>query len=100
MARGERAERPYGYTPRGHIVGMSDRWFKAETDTEWRPDDVGLPAQLVGWLLMTFGMLGFWGLLIALVIALVRRTGPPDERPHSSPEEILAEGFARGELDA
>ena len=60
----------------------------------------GYPHSWWGWLLMTFGMLGFWGLLIALVIALVRRTGPPDERPHSSPEEILAEGFARGEFDA
>jgi putative membrane protein len=60
----------------------------------------GYPHSWWGWLLMTLGMLGFWGLLIALVIALVRRPGSPDQRPHSSPEEILAEGFARGELDA
>lgn len=61
---------------------------------------MGLSEQLVGWLLMTVAMLGFWGLLIALGVALLRRPGPPDQQRHSSPEEILAEGFARGELDA
>jgi putative membrane protein len=60
----------------------------------------GYPNSWRGWLLMTVGMLGFWGLLIALGVALVRRPGPPDQQRHSSPEEILAEGFARGELDA
>jgi putative membrane protein len=60
----------------------------------------GYPNSWWGWLLMTVGMLGFWGLLIALGVALLRRPGPPDQQRHSSPEEIRAEGFARGELDA
>lgn len=60
----------------------------------------GYPDSWWGWLLMTIGMLGFWGLLAALVVALLRRPDPPDQRRHPSPEEILAEGFARGEFDA
>ena len=60
----------------------------------------GYPHSWWGWLPMTLGMPGFWALLIALVIAFVRRPDPPDQRRHFSPEEILAEGFARGELDA
>jgi putative membrane protein len=59
----------------------------------------GYPASWWGWLLMMLGMLGFWGLLIALVVVLVRRPSPPDQRPHLSPEDLLAERFARGELD-
>jgi putative membrane protein len=61
---------------------------------------VGLPDNWWGWLLMTLGMLGFWGLLIALVVALVRRPGAPDGQQHPGPEELLAERFARGEVDA
>ena len=60
----------------------------------------GYPHSWWGWLLMTLGMLGFWGLLIALVVALLRRPDPPNQQRHLSPEELLAEGFARGELDA
>ena len=44
-----------------------------------------------GWLLMVLGMLGFWGLLIALVVVLVRHPGAADPRPHLSPEDLLAE---------
>lgn len=55
-----------------------------------------------GWLLMMLSMVGFWGLLIALVVVLVRRVGPSDRPPEQrrpSPEELLAERLARGELD-
>jgi putative membrane protein len=60
----------------------------------------GYPNSWWGWLLMTLGMLGFWGLLIALVVALVRRPGAADGQQHPGPEELLAKRFARGELDA
>lgn len=59
----------------------------------------GYPHSGWGWLLMTLGMLGFWGLLIALVVVLLRRPGPLD-RQQPSREELLAERFVRGELDA
>lgn len=64
-----------------------------------------------GFGLMTVSMLLFWGLLIFGVVALVRYLGrapqhhptnppaiQPPERP--SPEQVLAERFARGEIDA
>jgi putative membrane protein len=56
-----------------------------------------------GWLLMVVGMVGFWGLLIAVVVVLLRGPGQsrgsdPGRRP--DPEEVLAERFARGEIDA
>ena len=58
----------------------------------------------VAWLAMTLGMLVFWGLVIWAFLALARasegggprRGGPPREQ---APEEILAERFARGEID-
>ena len=56
-----------------------------------------------GWGLMSFSMLAFWGLVIWGIVALFRRPadrGPGDgrsERP--DPERILAERFARGEID-
>lgn len=55
-----------------------------------------------GWLVMTVGMAVFWGLLITLAVLLVRGMSRPrgesDEfRP--SPERLLAERFARGEID-
>jgi putative membrane protein len=56
-----------------------------------------------GWLLMVLSMVGFWALLLALVVLLVRRAGisdPPPPARHVTPEELLAERFARGELDA
>jgi putative membrane protein len=57
-----------------------------------------------GWFWMAFGMLIFWGLVAWVVVALVRSsstppTPPPAERG-SRAEAILAERFARGEIDA
>ena len=58
-----------------------------------------------GMALMTVGTLLFWGLIIAGVVALVRYTrggageqdGSAAERP--TPQRLLAERFARGEID-
>jgi putative membrane protein len=59
-----------------------------------------------GWALMTIGMIVFWGVLITAGVALYRhlaRTGQqPPAAPTTSapnPEAILAERFARGEID-
>jgi putative membrane protein len=53
-----------------------------------------------GWLAMSLGMVAFWGLIVWAVVALFRGWGgtrPRQERP--DPERILAERFARGEID-
>jgi putative membrane protein len=57
-----------------------------------------------GYLLMSVSMIVFWGVVIGGIIALVRYLGRPAEQPQShpvqpAPEQILAERFARGELD-
>lgn len=58
------------------------------TDTGW-----------AAWTAMAIGMVVFWGLLIWAIASfmqggtLFRRTAPP------TPEEILAERLARGEVD-
>jgi putative membrane protein len=59
-----------------------------------------------GYAWMGIGMVAFWGLVIAGIVVLVRylarseqpRGGPPAHRP-PSPEQVLAERFARGEID-
>lgn len=58
------------------------------------------------WLTMGIGMILFWGLVIGGGIALARyladiRHDPPSSGPHgrTTPEQILAERFARGEID-
>lgn len=54
----------------------------------------------LGYTLMTVGTVLFWGLVIAGIIVLVRyvRRGryAPDD---GTPERILAERFARGDID-
>ena len=55
-----------------------------------------------GFALMTLGTVLFWALIVLAVIAVVRYllTGGDrrlEERP--TPEELLAERFARGEID-
>jgi putative membrane protein len=56
-----------------------------------------------GWVGMTVGMVLFWGLLIAVVFLAVRGLPRvPDHRERSSgssAEGLLAERFARGEID-
>jgi len=50
------------------------------------------------WLLMSFSMVAFWGLVIWAVVALFRRFDR--DRPQASdPEAILAERFAAGQID-
>ena len=51
------------------------------------------------WLAMTLSMVVFWGLVIWAILAVVR-TGADDRRSGPrTPEEILAQRFARGEID-
>ncbi len=59
-----------------------------------------------GYALMAIGMVLFWGAVIFGIAALVRyarRDGPPvrdrAEPPAPGPERLLAERFARGEID-
>jgi putative membrane protein len=51
------------------------------------------------WLVMTLGMLAFWGLVVWAVISLARSTGRAIPLGRSTPEDILAERLARGEID-
>jgi putative membrane protein len=53
-----------------------------------------------GWALMSLSMIAFWGLVIWGVVALSRRPGDARrEQQLHDPEQILAERFARGEID-
>lgn len=51
-----------------------------------------------GWLVMTVSMFVFWGLVVWGVVALVHSSGSPRESA-VDPERVLAERFARGEID-
>ena len=64
-----------------------------------------------GYALMTVSMILFWGAVIFGIVMLVRYFGrsgqPPEASPSSqtplasqTPEQLLAERFARGEIDA
>lgn len=56
------------------------------------------------WLMMTVGMIGFWGLVAWVIVTLARgasvRGASVPRATERSPEDILAERFARGEIDA
>jgi putative membrane protein len=59
------------------------------------------------WLGMIVTTVLLWGLIVAAIVALVRYIGSTRDigRPHATnrpadPEEVLAERFARGEIDA
>jgi putative membrane protein len=58
-----------------------------------------------GWAMMSLSSIAFWALVIAAIVALVRytRTAGADRRPEqparSRPEQLLAERYARGEID-
>ena len=58
-----------------------------------------------GWALalMIFGSLVFWGVLIVAAIALIRYTKRGEAGSHSytapTPQQILAQRFARGDID-
>ena len=60
----------------------------------------------VGWLVMVLVMIAFWALLIAGLVALVRylpSSSPATDVPAlpgaGSAEDVLAERYARGEID-
>lgn len=54
----------------------------------------------VGWLVMIISMIAFWGLLAWVVVSLIRAAGKrPQPGGSAVPEELLAERFARGEID-
>jgi putative membrane protein len=52
-----------------------------------------------GWLMMTFTMLAVWGFVAWLVVTVIRPPGSRDSSPGPNADEILAERFARGEID-
>ena len=55
-----------------------------------------------GYGLMSVSMLLFWALLIIGIVALVRylgHTGRQGAAPRPTPEQVLAERLARGEID-
>jgi len=53
-----------------------------------------------GWLAITVSMILFWALVIAGVAALVRCVRLPNSgSSRQTPEELLAERYARGEID-
>jgi putative membrane protein len=57
-----------------------------------------------GWVMMIVMMLLFWGGIAALVVLVVRGTrgssgGYDSGSRHEDPEHILAQRFARGEID-
>jgi putative membrane protein len=58
-----------------------------------------------GWAMMTISTIAFWALVIAGILALVRYTRTagaergPEPAARVAPEQILAERYARGEID-
>ena len=55
------------------------------------------------WIAMAFMMLLFWGVVVAAIVAVIRRPigshfAPPPANHHEA-ERILNERFARGEID-
>ena len=52
------------------------------------------------WLVMLLSMVAFWGLVMWAVVVLFRDTQPRDAaQAHPEPQDILAQRFARGEID-
>ena len=55
-----------------------------------------------GWFGMITGMVLFWGLIFAAILFAVRGLNRRDSQPsadRATPEQLLAERFARGEID-
>lgn len=58
----------------------------------------------LGWVLMVFAMVAFWGLLFTSVFSLSRpggfgRASRVRQSESATPERLLAGRFARGEID-
>jgi putative membrane protein len=57
-----------------------------------------------GYAALTIGMVAFWAAVIYAAVALIRHAGPSgaqtgEPAPPPAPERLLAERFARGEID-
>lgn len=57
-----------------------------------------------GWVGMILGMVLFWGLVFAAIMWFVRAFARADQTdggtiPRPTPDQLLAERFARGEID-
>jgi putative membrane protein len=52
------------------------------------------------WLVMSIGMVAFWGLVIYAIVWLVRGQPPqpPDQRPRERTEAVLRRRLAEGEI--
>lgn len=70
----------------------------------WGSDD-GWSSNGAGYVVMMFVMVLFWALVIAAIVWVLRRPSHDDQSAggmvgaHRSAEQILAERFARGEID-
>ena len=51
------------------------------------------------WLVMSLGMIAFWGLVIWLFLNVVQTSQQQESPRDRAPEEILAGRLARGEID-
>ncbi|MGQ4601286.1 SHOCT domain-containing protein [Nocardia sp. R6R-6] len=53
-----------------------------------------------GYGLMTISMVIFWALVIGGIVALIRYTATPSQgQPTVPPQQVLADRYARGEID-
>ncbi|KNB50796.1 SHOCT domain-containing protein [Streptomyces caatingaensis] len=58
-----------------------------------------------GWVAMSIGMVLFWAVVVAALVLLARSLGRPHQHtrwgppPTAPAEQVLAERFARGEID-
>lgn len=57
-----------------------------------------------GWVGMSIGMILFWGVFVTAIVLLIRTSGRNENRSDQAlssptPENLLAERFARGEID-
>ncbi|AVV47910.1 hypothetical protein C6376_35860 [Streptomyces sp. P3] len=56
-----------------------------------------------GWFGMSIGMVAFWALVVTALVLGFRAVNRPYEHTHApavpTPQQILAERFARGEID-
>ncbi|MDX3241576.1 SHOCT domain-containing protein [Streptomyces sp. ME18-1-4] len=56
-----------------------------------------------GWFGMSVGMVAFWALIITALVLVFRAANQPHEHTHTpaapTPQQILDERFARGEID-